>query len=89
MTTKDLNTLLKHVRSLPEEAQHELVVVVNQIESELRAREYIFEQQGLDTVAAAIASLDDRRGFFVVGIQSRNHRPAAALAYGKASPTAS
>jgi hypothetical protein len=62
MTTKDLKTLLERVQSWPEEAQDELVDVANQIESELRNREYLATQEELRIIDAATASID--RGEF-------------------------
>ena len=49
---------LGHVKSWPEEAQDELVEVANQIENELRNREYIATQEELRTIDDAIASID-------------------------------
>ena len=62
MTTKDIKTLLERVQSWPEEAQDELVDVANQIESELKNREYLATQEELRIIDAAMASLD--RGEF-------------------------
>ena len=62
MTSKDLKALLERAQSWPEEAQDELVDVVNQIESELKNREYLATQEELRIIDAAMASID--RGEF-------------------------
>jgi hypothetical protein len=54
----DLKTLLQRVQSWPEEAQDELVAVANQIESELRGRDYLATREELQVIDAAIASID-------------------------------
>ena len=58
MITKDLKTLLERIQSWPEEAQDELVDVANQIESELKNREYLATQEELRIIDAAMASID-------------------------------
>jgi hypothetical protein len=58
MTAADLKNLLKRVQGWPEEAQHELVAVVTQIESELRGNQYKAGQDELRMIDAAMASLD-------------------------------
>jgi hypothetical protein len=58
MTMTDLKTLLQRVQSWPEEAQDELVAVANQIESELRGRDYLATREELQVIDAAIASID-------------------------------
>ena len=58
MTTKDLKSLLERVQSWPQEAQDELVDVVNEIESELKNREYLATQEELRIIDAAMASID-------------------------------
>ena len=68
-TTKDLKTLLERVRSWPEEAQDELVDVANQIESELKNREYLATQEELRIIDAAMASID--RGEFATDIETK------------------
>jgi len=54
----DLKTLLQRVQSWPEEAQDELVAVANQIESELRGRDYLATREELQIIDAAMASID-------------------------------
>ena len=54
----DLKNLLQRVQSWPEEAQDELVAVANQIESELRGRDYLATREELQVIDAAIASID-------------------------------
>jgi hypothetical protein len=58
MTKTDLKDLLERVQAWPEEAQDELVAVVNQIESELQGNEYVASQEELQIIDAAIASID-------------------------------
>jgi hypothetical protein len=58
MTTSDLKTLLERVQNWPEEAQHELVSVANQIESELQSGDYFATQEELQVIDAAMASID-------------------------------
>ena len=58
MTMTDLKTLLQRVQSWPEEAEDELVAVANQIESELRGRDYLATREELQVIDAAIASID-------------------------------
>jgi hypothetical protein len=58
MTVTDLKTLLERVQSWPEEAQDELVAVANQIESELRGRDYLATRQELQIIDAAMTSID-------------------------------
>jgi predicted transcriptional regulator len=58
MTTKDLKSLLERVQSWPQEAQDELVDVANEIESELKNREYLATQEELRIIDAAMASID-------------------------------
>lgn len=58
VTTTDLKTLLERVQSWPEEAQDELVAVANQIESELRGRDYLATREELQIIDAAMASID-------------------------------
>ncbi|THD46480.1 MAG: hypothetical protein E8A46_26685 [Bradyrhizobium sp.] len=58
MTMTDLKTLLERVQSWPEEAQDELVAVANQIESELRGRDYLATREELQIIDAAMASID-------------------------------
>jgi hypothetical protein len=58
MTTTDLKTLLERIQSWPEEARDELVAVANQIESELRGRDYFATREELQVIDAAMASID-------------------------------
>jgi hypothetical protein len=58
MTAADLKNLLERVQAWPEEAQDELVAVANQIESELQGNEYVASREELQTIDAAIASID-------------------------------
>jgi hypothetical protein len=58
MTMTDIKTLLERVQSWPEEAQDELVAVANQIESELRGRDYLATREELQIIDAAMASID-------------------------------
>jgi predicted transcriptional regulator len=58
MTTNDLKILLERVQTWPEEAQDELVAVANQIETELRGRDYLATQEELQIIDAAMASID-------------------------------
>ena len=58
MTTTDLKALLERVQSWPEEARDELVAVANQIESELRGRDYFATREELQVIDAAMASID-------------------------------
>ncbi len=58
MTTADLKDLLERVRTWPEEAQNELVSVVNQIESELQGGEYVATSEELQIIDAAMAAVD-------------------------------
>jgi hypothetical protein len=56
--TTDLKNLMARVQTWPEAAQDELVVIANQIESELQAGDYLATQQELQTMDAALASID-------------------------------
>jgi hypothetical protein len=56
--TTDLKQLLDRVQTWPEEAQDELVAVANQIESELKSRNYFATQDELRVIDAAVASID-------------------------------
>ena len=58
MTATELKDLLERVQSWPEEAQDELVADENQIESELRGRDYLATREELQIIDAAIASID-------------------------------
>jgi hypothetical protein len=58
MTIADLKDLLERVQIWPEEAQNELVSVMNQIESELQRDEYVASREELQIIDAAIASID-------------------------------
>lgn len=58
MTATDLKNLLERAQAWPEEAQHELVTVANQIEHELQGRDYTATQEELRIIDAAIASID-------------------------------
>ena len=57
--TTDLKQLLKRVQTWPEEAQDELVAVANQIERELKSRDYLATQDELRIIDAAMASIDN------------------------------
>ena len=56
--TTDLKDLMARIQTWPEAAQDELVVIANQIESELQAGDYLATQQELQTMDAALASID-------------------------------
>ena len=58
MTRTDLKELLERVQTWPEAAQDELVVVANQIESELQGGDYVATQEELRIIDAATASID-------------------------------
>jgi hypothetical protein len=58
MTMADLKDLLERVQTWPEEAQNELVSVVNQIESELQGDGYVASREELQIIDAAMASID-------------------------------
>ena len=58
MTVTDLKNLLERAQTWPEEAQHELVAIANQIENELRGRDYSATQEELRIIDAAMASTD-------------------------------
>ena len=58
MTEHDLKILLERVQSWPESAQDEFIAAANQIESELRAGEYVATTKELQAIDEAIASLD-------------------------------
>jgi len=58
MTVTNLKNLLERVQTWPEEAQDELVAVVNQIENELQSRDYVATQEELRIIDAAMASID-------------------------------
>jgi hypothetical protein len=58
MTATELKNLLERVQTWPEEAQDELVAVANQIESELKGRDYLATREELRIIDAAMASID-------------------------------
>jgi hypothetical protein len=58
MTVTELQNLLERVQAWPEEAQAELVAVANQIDDELRGRDYLATQDELRIIDAAMASVD-------------------------------
>jgi hypothetical protein len=58
MTASDLKSLLDRVQSWPEAAQDELVSVAMEIETELKARDYVASQEDLRIIDAAMASID-------------------------------
>jgi hypothetical protein len=58
MTTTDLKNLLERVQNWPEEAQHELVAVAKEIESELQGQNYLATREELRIIDAAMASVD-------------------------------
>ena len=58
MMTADLKNLLERAQAWPEEAQHELVAIANQIENELQRQDYPATQEELQIIDAAMASID-------------------------------
>ena len=56
--TTDLKDLLARVQTWPEAAQDELVAIADQIESELQGGDYLATRQELQTIVAALASMD-------------------------------
>jgi hypothetical protein len=58
MTAADLKSLFKRVQAWPQEAQDELIALVDQIESELRGDEYVATREELQIIDEAIASID-------------------------------
>ena len=56
--TTDLKDLLARVEAWPEAAQDELVAIADQIESELQGGDYLATRQELQTIDAALASMD-------------------------------
>ncbi len=58
MTAADLKNLLERIQSWPEEAQDELVSVANEMDAELRGREYVATQEELRVIDFAMASID-------------------------------
>jgi len=58
MMTTDLKNLLERAQAWPEEAQHELVAIANQIENELQGQDYPATQEELQIIDAAMASID-------------------------------
>jgi hypothetical protein len=54
----DLKNLLERASTWPEEAQHELIVIADQIENELRGQDYSATQDELRVIDAAMASID-------------------------------
>lgn len=56
--TTNLKHLLERAQTWPEEAQDELVAVANQIESELKSRDYLATQEELRIIDAAMAAID-------------------------------
>lgn len=56
--TTDLKDLLARVQTWPEAAQDELVAIADQIESELQGGDYLATRQELQTIDAALASMD-------------------------------
>jgi hypothetical protein len=58
MTATELKDLLERVQAWPEEAQHELVAVANQIENELQGRDYLATQEELRIIDAAMTAID-------------------------------
>lgn len=58
--TTELKHLLERAQTWPEAAQDELVAVANQIESELKGRDYLATQEELRIIDAAMASIDSR-----------------------------
>jgi hypothetical protein len=56
--TTDLRNLMARVQTWPEAAKDELVAIANQIESELHAGDYLATRQELQTIDAALTSID-------------------------------
>ena len=56
--TTDLKNLIARVQTWPEAAQDELVTIADQIESELQGGDYVATRQELQTIDAALASID-------------------------------
>jgi hypothetical protein len=56
--TTDLKDLIARVQTWPETAQDELVAIANQIENELQAGDYLATRDELQTIEAALASID-------------------------------
>lgn len=56
--TTNLKHLLERAQTWPEEAQDELVAVANQIENELKSRDYLATQEELRIIDAAMAAID-------------------------------
>ena len=56
--TTDLKNLMARVQTWPEAAQDELAAIANQIENELQAGDYLATRQELQTIDAALASID-------------------------------
>lgn len=56
--TTDLKNLMARVQTWPEVAQNELVAIADQIESELQGGDYTATRQELQTIDAALASID-------------------------------
>ena len=56
--TTDLRNLMARVQTWPEAAQDELFEIANQIEVELHAGDYLATRQELQTIDAALASID-------------------------------
>ena len=58
MTSAKLKDLLDRAQSWPESAQDELVSLADQIESELRAPDYVATHDELRIIDTAVASID-------------------------------
>lgn len=56
--SSDLKAVIDRAESWPEAAREELVSIAEQIETELKAKEYLASADELRVVDAAIASLD-------------------------------
>ena len=56
--TTDLKNLMARVQTWPEAAQDELAAIADQIENELQGGDYIATRQELQTIDAALASID-------------------------------
>jgi hypothetical protein len=58
MAASDLRNLLERAQTWPEEAQNELVAIASEIENELLGGEYLATQEELQSIDAALVSID-------------------------------
>ena len=56
--TTDLKDLMARIQTWPEAAQDELAAIADQIENELQGGDYTATRQELQTIDAALASID-------------------------------